>query len=114
MKKILLTSFAIVALLSSCKKTETKPSYEQATVTVYHKLSNFSVNLNGLKSYQQKTVTETIDVIDETQIVYAKNNVKLANDSIHITVTYKGKTKTAGAKINSLWVEVGNWRFQNW
>jgi len=111
MKKILLTSFAIVALLSSCKKTETiKP--EQATVEVYHKMANFSTNLNGLKSFQSQRIVETIDVTDEDLIMYAKNNVKYANDSIFIKVTYKGVTKQAGAKINSLYVTVGNWQLR--
>jgi hypothetical protein len=54
MKKILLTSFAIVALMSSCKKTETStPTTVAPTPTIPSNIKNVTVVINkgGLKQF---------------------------------------------------------------
>ena len=83
--------------LLSCKKSETKP-VEKCTITSYVKSGNGTLKTFDKQFSVSKSHSEVVDVTDAELSIKLVNNVKSANDSIHLAVTYNGITKHRGVK----------------
>lgn len=101
--------FIVLLFALSCKKKESTKPLEIATVEIYCKSANATLNTNGLETINTQHFNKSFEVSDPEIVVYVKNNVKSSNDSINIKVTYLGITKQLGIKcVNT----IGNVGFQ--
>lgn len=105
-KTILLLIIAFVG----CKKNEKEPE-QLVNITFYHKKGNFTYNKGDDTGQKQsgnnyEAVNVNLNGKDKNNVILIKNNVKYQNDSISLTVTYKGVTKQKGFNCSNLIVSL--------
>jgi hypothetical protein len=108
MRKITLI-IALSTIVFSCKKESKEPEKQMAFIEFYHKKGNFTYNTGDYSG--QKQSSNNVEVINvdlsaskaNSQILI-KNNVKYQNDSMHLKVTFKGKTLQKGANCSNFFV----------